>query len=115
MISQIHIEQLELLARIGVAEEERSAPQRVVCSITFVPIARELRDEISCTIDYAVVAERVRTHVSRRAHRLLETLADEMAGELLREFPAQSVAVELRKFVLSETEFVSVTAVRKNT
>lgn len=114
MIAKIHIEQLELKARIGVTEEERGVPQRLVCNATFVPIARALHDEIANTIDYAVVAERVQAHVSRRAHRLLETLADEIAGELLREFPARSVAVELRKFVLAETEFVSVTAVRKN-
>jgi dihydroneopterin aldolase len=34
---RIHIEQLEVSARIGVPEEERSTPQRLTVSISFWP------------------------------------------------------------------------------
>jgi dihydroneopterin aldolase len=43
---------------------------------------------------------------------LIETLADAVANHLLRVFPIQRVTVELRKFILPEVEFVSVTVTR---
>ena len=40
---RIHIEQLEISARIGVPEKERSPPQRLTVSISFWPY-QEIRD-----------------------------------------------------------------------
>ena len=40
---EIHIEQLELLGRVGVSSAERSKRQRLVLNITLWP-ARDLRD-----------------------------------------------------------------------
>ena len=37
MSDHIHIEQLEVFARIGVPDEERASPQRLVFNITFWP------------------------------------------------------------------------------
>jgi dihydroneopterin aldolase len=110
----IHIDQLEVFARIGVPEEERSSPQRLVFNITFWPAhnAPELDDEIARAVDYAAVCAETEKFVTARADRLIETLADALARHLLAVFELRSVTIELRKFILPEIGFVSVTVTR---
>ena len=38
----------------------------------------------------------------------METLAEEIAADLLGSFPIRRVAVEVRKFILPETDYVAV-------
>jgi dihydroneopterin aldolase len=44
---------------------------------------------------------------------LIETLAEETAAHLLAQFSLRKVEVEVRKFVLPDANYVSVTAVRE--
>ena len=48
---RIHIEQLEISARVGVPEKERSTPQRLTVSISFWPYyeQRDMADKIDNT------------------------------------------------------------------
>src|SRR5476649_2526793 len=50
---EIRIEELELLARVGVPDEERAGPQRLTASVTLQPRNRfsDLDDDLSRTID----------------------------------------------------------------
>jgi dihydroneopterin aldolase len=50
--------------------------------------------------------------VQGRCDRLIETLADAVARHLLEAFEIRRITVELRKFILPEVEFVSVTVTR---
>ena len=111
---QIHIEQLEIFARIGVPDEERAASQRLVFNITFWPVgnASELGDEIARTVDYAAVCAETKKFVQARMDRLIETLADALAVHLLGVFEIRRITVELRKFILPDVEFVAVTVTR---
>jgi dihydroneopterin aldolase len=45
---------------------------------------------------------------------LIETLADQMAGHLLRQFRPARIDLELRKFILPETKYVAVRVSRKS-
>ena len=105
----IHIEQLELLAHLGVPEDERATPQRLALNITIEPASsfRSLDDHIENTVDYFIVAQTVRELAAARPRRLLETLADEIAQEVLSRFAVRTVEVELRKFILPDTAFVA--------
>jgi dihydroneopterin aldolase len=106
----IHLAQLELSARIGVPEAERAAPQRLTASLTLEPAGglRDLADDLARTVDYFVVARQIQTLAASRPRRLLETLAEEIAGNLLEHFPLAAVEVELRKYILPDTEYVAV-------
>ena len=106
----ILIESLELSSYIGVPEEERAAAQRLTVSLVLEPIRdfRALEDRIENTVDYFVLSEFVKTLSLARPRRLIETLAEEIATELLNRFPLRSVEVELRKFILPDTQFVAV-------
>lgn len=114
MDDEIHIEQLEVLAHIGVPEDERSQPQRLTISITFWPMrqAREMGDDISRAVNYATVCDETRRLVQNRFDRLIETLADALAKHLLGIFEIERIVVEIRKFVLPDVQFVSVTVTR---
>ncbi len=111
---KIQIEELAVDATIGVPDEERATPQRLLFSITLVPRTdfADLRDDLERTVDYAAVADEVRTFVSRRAVKLIETLADELAANLLERFTLREVEVEVRKFILPQTKYVSVRVIR---
>jgi dihydroneopterin aldolase len=110
----IHIEQLEISTRIGVPEKERSTPQRLTVSITLWPKqdSRDLGDQIDKTVNYSAVAEEAKSFARDQSVNLIETLADRLAMHLLGKFAIQAVRVELRKFVLQDAKYVSVTVTR---
>jgi dihydroneopterin aldolase len=111
---QIRVEQLEIFAHIGVPDEERGSAQRLTVSITLWPgrQADELEDQITRAVNYASVCEETKKFVQDRSDRLIETLADGVANHLLEVFEIRRVTVELRKFILPDVEFVSVTVTR---
>jgi 7,8-dihydroneopterin aldolase/epimerase/oxygenase len=111
---RIHIEQLEISARVGVPEKERATPQRLTISISFWPYhdRRDMADKIDNTVNYSIVAEETKNFVREQSTSLIETLADRLATHLLKTFHIQKVTVELRKFPLEDAKHVSVTVTR---
>ena len=115
MKDHIQIEQLEVFAHIGVPEDERTAPQRLTFNISLWPkrSARELDDQIAKAVDYSAVCSETKRFVGQRKDKLIETLADALAAHLLEVFEICRVTIELRKYILPEVEFVSVTVTRE--
>jgi 7,8-dihydroneopterin aldolase/epimerase/oxygenase len=111
---EIHIEQLEIFARVGVPEKERATPQRLTVSLTLWPKqdTRDLSDQIKRTVNYSAVAEEAKSFARDQSVNLIETLADRLATHLLGTFPIRKLTVELRKFPLSDAKHVSVTVTR---
>ncbi|MDB6147195.1 MAG: Haloacid dehalogenase domain protein hydrolase [Spartobacteria bacterium] len=114
---RIHIKELEVFARVGVPENERASSQRLTLTMTLWPGTRfeDMEDNIQRTVNYAAVCETARNFVSGEGHRLIETLASQLASHLLQQFPLRMVEVEVRKFILPETKYVSVTVQRNAT
>ncbi|MDB6173750.1 MAG: dihydroneopterin aldolase [Chthoniobacteraceae bacterium] len=106
----IHIEALELSARIGVPEEERAVPQRLTINLTLQPSAdfRALSDTIEKTVNYFEVARAVQAIARERPRCLLETLGEDISAALLKGFALQAVEIELRKYILPDTAHVAV-------
>jgi len=111
---EIHIEQLEVFTRVGVPEEERAKPQKLTVSISFWPYQQtsDLADHIERTVNYSTVAEETKNFLRDQAVSLIETLAERLASHLLKSFPIQKLTIELRKFVLPDAKYVSVTVTR---
>lgn len=107
---QIIIQNLEIRPRIGVPEEERLEPQRLTVSLTIQPRLdfSAMGDQIENTVDYARVCETVKAVAAQRPRKLVETLAEEIASELLGQFSIWRLGVEIRKFILPDTEYVAV-------
>ena len=115
MKDKISIAEIEVECRIGVPDVERSAPQRLLISLElekdFSDAARA--DDLTKTIDYHAVWLRVEEICSEKERRLIETLAEEIAESILREFSPETVRVEIRKFILPETHHVAVCIERR--
>jgi FolB domain-containing protein len=111
----IRIERIELLAHIGVPDDERAQPQRLTINIAFWPSKSraELNDDIAQAVNYAAVCAEVRKFVAGRSDKLIETLADKLAFHLLEAFGIPRITIELRKYILPDVEFVSVTVTRE--
>ena len=111
---QIHIEQLKVLARIGVSRTERRRRQRLVLNITLLPARdlRDIKDSVSRTVDYAALCRATIAFISQHSPRLLETLASDLAKFLLEKFRVRKIVIEIRKFVLKDAAYASVTVTR---
>jgi len=109
-VNEILIRGLRARAFIGVPEEERASAQELVLDIKLesnTPFAA-LGDDLEKTVDYAAVAARVNSIVEERPRHLIETLASDIVSALLAEFPARAATVEIRKFILPNTDHVAV-------
>ena len=110
----IRINGLEMQVRIGVPDEERAEPQKLVIDVVMESDFRGMADDIARTTDYAAVAAWLKEECARREWRLLETLAEDLAAGLLSRFPrVRAVTLQIRKFVLPQTRDVSVTLRRE--
>jgi dihydroneopterin aldolase len=116
MTDAIHIEELELSAHIGVPDEERAVAQRLTASLVLEPVRGfdALGDDLAQAVDYFAVCQAVRELVAERPRRLIETLAEEIARGLLARFRLSAVEVEIRKYILPDTKYVSVRVRRGN-
>jgi dihydroneopterin aldolase len=111
MSDLIRVVDLEVFAHIGVPEEERRHAQRLLISLEMATDSFSHAagtDNIAWTINYADVVERVKKITAHHARKLLETLAEEIAADLLKSFPIRKITLEIKKFVLPDTQYVSV-------
>jgi FolB domain-containing protein len=113
-MDQIVIQDLEVFYRVGVPDEERAEPQRLLLTLQlehdFTAAAKA--DDLARTIDYYHLSRRVLGFGENRQWKLIETLAVDLAEMILREYQAREVTVEVKKFVLPEAGWVGVRARR---
>lgn len=106
----IRIRELEVFYRVGVPDEERAKPQRLLLNIDlehdFVKAAAT--DDLRHTIDYFELTRILLAFGEGREWRLIEKLASDVAALILADFKPARVRVEVQKFILPETKFVSV-------
>lgn len=109
-MNEIRIEGLRVRTFIGVPDDERAAEQELEIDLRIEPAMdfAEMADDISRTIDYALVCERVAGLAAERPRRLIETLAHEIRAMVLGDFGARAVEVDVRKFILPATRHVAV-------
>ena len=114
-MDRITIAGLEVFFRVGVPDEERAQPQRLELTIIFeLDFAAAVAwEDVTETIDYQRVVEQIAKFGEEREWRLIEKLATDLAAMLLEEFLPVSVSVEVKKFILPQTRYVSVSVSRQ--
>ena len=114
-MDKIKISDLEVFYRVGVPDDERAKPQRLLLTIEMAldVSAAASSDDVGRTIDYAAVADFLLKFGEGRSWKLIERLAANIADELLAKFKPQNVTVEVKKFVIPHAQFVSVTLTRQ--
>ena len=116
MSDLIRIVDLEVAARIGVPDEERARPQRLLVTLEmrvddFGEAAAA--DDVALSVDYSDVAQYINHFATERPRKLLETFAEELADGLLNAFHIRRLRLEIRKFALPHTRHVAVEIERK--
>ena len=109
-MDKIVIKDLEVDTQIGVTDAERARAQRLLVT---VEMERDLAeagrtDTEAATTPYDVVANLIRQVVTERPRKLIEAVADEIAEAILSRRLAVAVTVEVRKFSIPRTQYVSV-------
>ena len=113
---RIQVQGLRLETRVGVPDEEREDPQEVAVDLLMVPVTAlsGLGDEIARTVDYYEVTQALTRVAAEGERKLIETLAEDLAEAALGFEGVEAVTVTVRKFILPETDWVSVTVTLPN-
>jgi dihydroneopterin aldolase len=108
---------LEVHYCVGVTDEERSAPQRLLVSVDLSHdfSAAAVSDRLEKTIDYNEIAQRLLKYGEGRNWKLIEKLATNIADMILAEYRPQAVAVEIKKFVIPQARYVAVSLTKTKT
>jgi len=95
----IFIDELRVSTLIGIYPREKAMPQTVEMSLQIGTLTTSAgaSDDISDTIDYAKVVERLRAELATQHFNLLEKLAEYVARLLLEDFGATWVRVSIAK------------------
>jgi dihydroneopterin aldolase len=114
-VAKISIVDLEVFYRVGVPDEERAQPQRLLLTGEMETdcTAAEKTDSIADTIDYFAVSQRLLGFGEGRSWKLIEKLAADICEMILSEFKPESVTVEVKKFPIPQARHVSVTLTKK--
>lgn len=106
----IQIQELEVHYRVGVPDEERAQPQRLLINLDLEVDFRECAatDDVLDTINYFDVCQLIRRFGDGRSWKTLEKLACDLTAAVLAGFNPDAVTVEIRKFIIPETRYVSV-------
>jgi dihydroneopterin aldolase len=113
-MDKIIIADLEVFYQVGVTAEERARPQRLLLTLQMEHnfVAAATSDNLADTIDYHAVTQRLLGLGEGRQWELIETLASDIATLVLEDFSPRNVTVEVKKFIIPQTRYVSVQLTR---
>ena len=109
-MDKIRIVDLEVFFQVGVGDEERSRPQRLLISVEMEHdfTSAISRDDLAETVDYHAVCQQI-INLGEGCHwHLIETLAADIAALVKGEFKPRSIQVEVKKFIIPQAAHVSV-------
>ena len=99
MTDKIILKSIQFHGYHGIAEAERQLGQKYEIDLELVTdlSAAGKTDNLTHTIDYAQVVQRVIEIGSQRSFQLFEALAETIAGEILAQFQIEEVRIAVKK------------------
>jgi FolB domain-containing protein len=113
-MTKITIVDLEIYCCVGVTDEERAQPQKLLLTIdiSFDFSSAMVSDRIEKTINYQEVANDMCEFGHGRSWKLIEKLASNITDHILSKYKPQGVFVEVKKFTVPQARYVSVSLTR---
>ncbi len=113
-MSKITIVDLEVFYCVGVTDQERAKPQRLLLTVEmdFDFSSACVSDDVEQTINYNTVAQDLLKFGEGRSWKLIEKLASNLADKVLTDYRPQAVMVEVKKFPVSQARHVSASLTR---
>lgn len=95
----VRVQDLRVTTHIGVGERERAVPQRLSIDLEAVVAqpAAVMGDDVSEVVDYGHIVRTLRSICADRRVRLLESLAQEIAGAILSDQRLSSLTLRISK------------------
>ena len=115
MADKLVIHKLAATCRLGVSDWEQATAQDVWIDLELeVDAAKAARqDDVRGAVDYARLVTTVRQLVEGKPYHLLETMAEEIAALVLKEFTTPEVEVKVTKRALPGIDYAAVEITRK--
>ena len=113
-MAKIAIVDLEVFYNVGVTDEERAKPQRLLLTVdmSFDFSSAAVSDRIERTINYQHVAEGLLKFGEGRKWKLVEKLVANVAEWVMAAYKPEAVMVEVKKFSIPQAQYVSVSMER---
>ena len=109
-MSRISIVDLEIHVHIGVPDEERATPQRILMTVEMDHDFNSAiaTDCVTKTINYFQVSQQLLEFGKGRNWKLIEKLAHDAGEMVLSEFQPAAVTITVKKFIIPQAAYVSV-------
>ena len=115
MQDKLIIKDLVVEALVGVYEWEQQRPQNlwIDLELSIDAAAAAQHDDVATALDYGRLVTVVKQHMQRKKFRLVETVAEELAAVILKEFATPEVTIRVKKRSLPSIEYAAVELTRR--
>ena len=98
MSDSIKIKGITALGFHGVYTEERAKGQKFIVDVKLSLSLQGINDDLTKTVNYADIAHLVVRHITGEPVNLIETVAESIADEILKDYPlVEKVQVKVHK------------------
>ncbi len=113
MSDQIILKGIRSNCIIGINSDERERKQEIIINLLIFHDFSKLDDEIENTINYSSVYKFTKKFVENSEFYLIETLGNNLANKLIKEFKLNQIEIEIIKpSIFDDGETVSVKLTR---
>jgi len=96
---KILLRNVVLYAHLGAEKEEREVRQKISLDVELSLNLEETaqKDDLEKTVDYEKVYNLIKERIEAKKYHLLEALAQDIAQEILKDFPVDEVLIRTKK------------------
>ena len=116
-MDKIFLKNLRLKTRIGLFEWEKQIDQIININLEAgFDISKAAKtDDVSNSLDYKTISNRVKEYVKNNTHELIETMIENIAQMILEEFDVEYITLSISKpGAIRDSEDVGITITRSN-
>ena len=96
-MDQLDISGLAISTKIGIYDWEQRIKQRLILDISIPVDLSQCNNELSKTIDYDNLSRKITSFVEDQSFALIETVAEEVAAFIKKEFNVHQVTLKISK------------------
>ena len=114
-MDKIFLKNLRLKTRIGLFEWEKQIDQIININLEAgFDISKAAKtDDVSHSLDYKTISNRVKEYVKNNTHELIETMIENIAQMILEEFDVEYITLSISKpGAIRDSEDVGITITR---
>jgi len=98
-MDKIILKEAGFLCNVGVSAEERRKKQEIFIDVElFLDTKKAAKtDDLKYTVNYSEVYDTIKNIVERKKYKLIETISQDIAENILNKFNAEKVLVNIQK------------------